>query len=130
MSTRRDDGRRSRSKHATHRDDVGSPGESRREPYSIDKVLDAYLATEGLSGLRVLDTIARSWPELVGEAAAQHSFPRAVNGSELVVVVDTPARVTELVFLAPAICDRLAELLGRRVVERVKGQVDGHFRLD
>jgi predicted nucleic acid-binding Zn ribbon protein len=109
---------------------VDSSGAPRREPYSIDEVLDAYLATEGLSGLLVLDTIARTWPELVGEEAARHSAPHAVNGSELVVVVDTPARVTELVFLAPVICDRLAELLGRRVVERVKGQVDGHFRLD
>lgn len=129
MSTRRDEDRRPRPKRATHRDEDSS-GESRREPYAIDKVLDAYLATEGLSGLRLLDTIARSWPELVGEEAARHNAPRAVNGSELVVVVDTPARVTELVFLAPVICDRLAELLGRRVVERVKGQVDGHFRLD
>jgi predicted nucleic acid-binding Zn ribbon protein len=105
-------------------------GAGARQPYPIDKVLDAYLAAEGLEGLRLLDTIARMWPELVGEAAAQHSRPRAVNGPELVVAVDTPARVTELVFVAERICDRLAELLGHRVVERVKGQVDGHFRLD
>lgn len=111
-------------------EDADGSGESRRQPYPIDKVLDAYLNAEGLQGLRLLDTIARSWPDLVGEAAAHHSIPRALNGSELLIAVDTPARVTELVFLAPAICDRLAELLGRRVVERVKGQVDGHFRLE
>jgi predicted nucleic acid-binding Zn ribbon protein len=103
---------------------------SRREPYSIERILDAYLAAEGLEGLRLLDAVDGLWPQLVGEAAARHSRPRALNGAELVVAVDNPARVTELVFLAPSICDRLAELLGRRVVERVKGQVDGHFRLD
>ncbi len=111
-------------------EDADGSEESRRQPYPIDEVLDAYLKAEGLQSLRLLDTIARSWPELVGEVAAQHSTPRTLNGSELLVAVDTPGRVTELVFLAPAICDRLAELLGRRVVERVKGQVDGRFRLD
>jgi hypothetical protein len=110
--------------------DAEGPEGVRHEPYPIDKVLDAYLDAEGLQGLRLLDKIVRSWPELAGEAAARHSVPRAVNGSELVVAVDTPALVTELAFLAPGIVDRLAELLGRRVVERVKGQVDGHFRLD
>ncbi|MGA8297188.1 MAG: DUF721 domain-containing protein [Acidimicrobiales bacterium] len=93
-------------------------------------MFDAYLASEGLVGLRLLDSIVQSWPDLVGEAAAQHTAPRSLHGSDLLVSVDNPARVTELAFLAPAICERLAELLGRRVVERVKGQVDGRFRLD
>lgn len=130
MNARRGDAARSRGRSVSGREDAEDRTNPRHEPYSIDKVLDAYLANEGLEGLRVLDTIARSWPALVGEVAAEHSVPRALDGRELLVAVDTPARVTELVFLAPAICDRLAELLGRRLVERVKGQVDGHFRLE
>jgi predicted nucleic acid-binding Zn ribbon protein len=130
VSTRRDQDGRSRRRRATRRGEAGDSDVSRREPFPIDRVLDAYLAAEGLGGLRLLDTIAGSWPEIVGETASQHSAPRSVKGSELVVAVDAPARVTELAFLAPAICDRLAELLGRRVIERVKGQVEGHFRLD
>jgi predicted nucleic acid-binding Zn ribbon protein len=128
MSAGRDQYARS-SGRTPRRNEAGERG-ARREPYPIDKVLDAYLAAEGLEGLRLLDTITQMWPELVGEAAAQHSRPRAVNGPELVVAVDTPARVTELAFVAERICDRLAELLGRRLIERVKGQVDGHFGLD
>jgi predicted nucleic acid-binding Zn ribbon protein len=104
--------------------------ESRRAPAPIDKVLDAYLASEGLGSLRVLDAITRAWSEIVGEDAAAHTVPRAVNGGELVIAVDTPARATELAFLAPRICDGVAELLGRPVIERVKGQVEGRFPLE
>lgn len=80
--------------------------------------------------MRALAKIAAAWPEVVGEPVANHSAPRSLDGKELVVAVDHPSRVTELVFLAPTICERLADLLGYRAVERVKGRVDGRFRLD
>lgn len=118
-----------------HSRDDGSDGggeevASRREPFPIDRVLDAYLASEGLSSLRVLDAITRAWPGIVGEDTATHTAPRVVNGAELVVSVDTPARATELAFLVPRICEGVAELLGGRVIERVKGQVESRFPLE
>src|SRR5579862_6717096 len=100
------------------------------EPRALARSLDAYLTTERLGSMRLLSEIAARWGELVGEEAAKHTKPRSIEGGELVVSVDHPSRVTELAFLAPTICERLADQVGYRAIERVKGRVDSSFGVD
>ena len=100
------------------------------DPRPFGRSLDAYLASEGLGAMRTLAEVQRLWPEVVGEEVAAHCVPRSLEGSELVVAVDHPSRVTELAFSAATICQRLSDQLGYRAVERVKGRVDGRFGIE
>ena len=107
-----------------------APGGGADEPRVLGTSIDAYLTTEGLGGMRLLSKIASKWSDVVGENVAKHSAPRSLEGKELVVSVDHPSRVTELAFLAPKICERVADQLGYRAVESVKGRVDSRFGVD
>jgi len=99
-------------------------------PRSLGRALDEYLAGQGLSGMKTLADVVGCWEEVVGAEVAAHTRPRSVAGGELVVAVDHPGWVTQLAFLSATICDRLADQLGYRPVERLRGHVDTRFRLD
>ncbi len=105
-------------------------GKDSEIPRSLGCSLDEYLASQGLSGMRVFADIVACWEEVVGPDVAAHARPRSLTGAELVVAVDHPGWATQLAFLSDTICDRLADQLGYRVVGRLKGHVDARFRLD
>ena len=110
---------------------AGRPGAGGHDsPGSLDRALDEYLASQGLSGMKTLSDVLGCWEEVVGAEVAAHARPRSVVGGELVVAVDHPGWVTQLAFLSATICDRLADQLGYRPVERLRGHVDTRFRLD
>ncbi len=114
-----------------HRPSPGRSGaEEHDSPASLGRALDEYLASQGLSGMRILADVVGCWEEVVGAEVAAHARPRSVAGGELVVVVDHPGWVPQLAFLSATICDRLADQLGYRPVERLRGHVDTRFRLD
>lgn len=59
------------------------------------------------------ELIRDSWPELVGGALADHSFPSHLRAGVLRVVVDDPAWAGQFRYLA----DGLVQALGERVPE-------------
>lgn len=99
-------------------------------PRSLGGSVDEYLASEGLLGMKTFADVVGCWTEVVGADVAAHAHPRSLRGKELVVAVDHPGWATQLAFLSDAICDRLADQLGWRAVERLKGHVDPRSRLD
>jgi predicted nucleic acid-binding Zn ribbon protein len=99
-------------------------------PRSVGASLDEYLASQGLLGMRTLGEIVACWAAVVGEDVAAHAQPRLLDGTELVVGVDHPGWATQLGFLSATICDRLADQLGYRAVERLRTHVDARFRLE
>jgi len=113
------------------RSGAGRPGaEGHDTARSLGGALDEYLASRGLSDIRTLADVVGCWEEVVGAEVAAHARPRSVAGGELVVAVDHPGWVTQLAFLSATICDRLADQLGYRPAERLRGHVDTRFRLD
>lgn len=106
------------------------PRDEPETPPSLGGSVDEYLASQGLVGLRTLADIDACWVAVVGSEVAAHARPRSLAGDELVVAVDHPAWATQLAFLSETICNRLADQLGYRAVERVKGHVDPRLRLD
>jgi hypothetical protein len=96
----------------------------------IGRSLDAYLASEGLSAVKLIAALVEAWPEIVGEALAAHSSPRTISGGELIVAVDHPARVVELAFVSAQICEYVSDQVGFRLVGRVKGRVDARLGLE
>jgi predicted nucleic acid-binding Zn ribbon protein len=99
-------------------------------PRSLGGSLDEYLASEGLLDVKTFADIVACWMEAVGADVAAHAHPKSLKGTELVVAVDHSSWATQLAFLSGAICDRLADQLGWRAVEHLKGYVDPRSRLD
>lgn len=67
--------------------------------------------------------IAR-WPEIVGDALADHVTPDSVRdtdtGRELLLRADSTAWATQVRLLLPQIHGRIVALLGSGVVDRIK----------
>jgi predicted nucleic acid-binding Zn ribbon protein len=99
-------------------------------PRSLGGSLDEYLASQGLTAMRVFADIVACWERVVGPDVARHVRPRSLTGQELRVAVDHPGWATQLAFLSETICDRLADQLGYRAVEHLKGYVESGSRLD
>mgnify|MGYP005816498463 CR=1 FL=1 len=104
--------------------DEDDPGLTRPRP--VAEGLDSLARRLGLPNAAVLGALFRRWDEVVGEAIAAHARPRSLNDGVLVVSVDEPAWATQLRYLAPQLCDRLAEVTGDRLVERLEVRVERH----
>lgn len=52
------------------------------------------------------------WPELVGEAVARHSEAIGVMDKTLLVVVDSPAWMTQLAFLKDQLLEKVDKHIG------------------
>jgi predicted nucleic acid-binding Zn ribbon protein len=60
------------------------------------------------------------WPRLAGERIAQHARAVAVDRGVLVVVVDSPAWMTQLAFLKPELLRKVAARVGRGRVKDLR----------
>ena len=85
--------------------------------------LDRVASSLGVSRASTLTGVFASWPELVGEAVAQHAHPRSLRDGVLVVAVDEPAWATQLRWLEADLITRLTEALGPGEVDRIEVRV-------
>lgn len=100
------------------------PGSSGpRVPGRLTGALDHVARSLGAPGASALGVVFGRWPEVVGTDTAAHSRPLRLVGGTLVVGVGDPGRATELRFRANEILDRIEELAGARVAERVEVRV-------
>ncbi len=60
--------------------------------------------------------IVSAWPELVGPTIARHSRALTIEEGRLVVVVDSPAWVAQLDYLAPQLLSRIQARTGGAAV--------------
>lgn len=71
-------------------------------------------------------TLARvfaDWDAIAGPTLAAHSRPLSLNDRVLTVAVDGGAWATQLGFLSGQLLDRVAEVAGERLADRVEVRV-------
>ncbi|WP_297108854.1 DciA family protein [Tessaracoccus sp.] len=91
-----------------------------RDPQLIGNVLDQVVAERGWKRRISLSTVLRRWPELVGEANAEHARPVHYDNGVLLVDCDTTAWASAMKFHASKLVARLNKELGERTVTRVE----------
>lgn len=92
-------------------------------PGRLTGALDRVARSLGAPGAGALGVVFGRWSEVVGTDTAAHSRPLRLAGGTLVVGVGDPGRATEMRFRANEILDRIEEIAGTRVAERVEVRV-------
>jgi len=95
-----------------------------RDPQTVDSVMQGWLRDHGYESQVGSGSLVARWPEIVGEALADHVVPEAVrdtdDGRELVLRADSTAWATQVRLLIPSIHGRIRSLLGAGVVDRIR----------
>ncbi|HMS35992.1 MAG TPA: DciA family protein [Arachnia sp.] len=91
-----------------------------RDPQLIGNVLDQVVRERGWQRRISLSTVLRRWPELVGEANAEHARPVHYEKGVLLVDCDTTAWASAMTYSASKLVARLNAELGERTVTRVE----------
>ncbi len=71
----------------------------------------------------VEQTINKNWTKLVGERIASHTKPDTVSYRKLLVHVDSPAWMQQLMFLKEDIIKNINEAAGRQIIKDIKFQI-------
>ncbi|GAA4907943.1 DUF721 family protein [Tessaracoccus lubricantis] len=91
-----------------------------RDPQQIGDVLNEVVRQRGWKRRINLSTVLRRWPELVGEANAEHSRPVHYDAGVLVVDCDSTAWATAMRYAASQLVAKLNAALGDQTVLRVE----------
>lgn len=91
-----------------------------RDPQLIGSVFDRVVAERGWKRRIGLSTVLRHWPDLVGEANAEHSTPVNYDKGVLIVDCDSTAWAQAMRYTASQLVARLNEALGERTVLKVQ----------
>ena len=91
-----------------------------RDPQLIGNVLDQVVRERGWQKRISLSTVLRRWPDLVGEANAEHARPVHYEKRVLLVDCDTTAWASAMKYAASQLVARLNAELGERTVTRVE----------
>lgn len=87
---------------------------------SLNKALPAVLARIGLkSKVQVYRAVAE-WQTIAGDAVARHASAIKVEEKTLVVAVDSPAWMTQLLFLKEQILQKIAAQIGPGLIEDIR----------
>ena len=99
------------------------PTSSPRTPERLTGSLDRVARRLGAPGAGALGVVFGRWADVVGAETAAHSRPLRLSGGTLVVGVGDPAHATELRYRAAQILERIAEISGKRVADRLEVRV-------
>ena len=99
------------------------PTPAAKPPRRLTSELDRVARELGAPGADVLAVVFGRWSEIVGPAAATTSRPLWLGDGRLVVGVGDPAAATELRYRGSEILERVAELVGRPVADRLEVRV-------
>jgi predicted nucleic acid-binding Zn ribbon protein len=99
------------------------PTPPRRQPRRVRDSLEQVVDRLGGAPLPALEAVFARWPEAVGPVIAAHSRPVSMSSGTLVVAVDEPGWATELRYLAAGVLERLKEVAGQPVAERLEVRV-------
>lgn len=95
-----------------------------RDPQTVDRVLHGWLRDHGYEAQVGSGSLIARWPEIVGEALADHVVPDSVRetetGRELLLRADSTAWATQVRIMLPQIHGRIATLLGSGVIDQIK----------
>ncbi len=91
---------------------------------TIGGALDHWLTATGLGHLRAFQKVVERWPEVVGDDAACHVTPRAIEAQTLVVGVDHQTWATHLRFRQDSILKSLNSLVGAGALTSIRTRVE------
>ena len=91
-----------------------------RDPQLVGDVLSEVVQQRGWQRRISLSTVLRRWPDLVGEANAEHSKPVHYEEGVLIVDCDSTAWATAMRYAASQLVAKLNEALGEQTVLRVE----------
>ncbi len=99
------------------------PHRRNSEPRPLDGSLEALARRLGVEGAVGLGQLFSRWPEIVGEAMAEHVQPVRIDRTALVVTVDHPAWATQVRRLGDTLLDRAAATAGVERPDRLEVRV-------
>ena len=92
-----------------------------RDPRPIGAELAEVLRARGWVGRLAAAKVVARWPEVVGDAVADHCRPsRLEDDGTLLVLADSAAWATQLSYLQGTLLDRLGVVCGPGLVRRVQ----------
>ncbi|MCI1747302.1 MAG: DciA family protein [Acidipropionibacterium sp.] len=94
-------------------------GPDRRDPVPLGKVMDRFIADRDWGRQISLRVVLARWPELVGPANADHSWPVGYQDSVLTVQAESTVWATSLRSIAANLVAALNSRLGEGAVTRV-----------
>ena len=95
-------------------------GKAKGEPQALGQALEGVIEQRGWGTQVNVHLLLGRWPDLVGEAVAQHSTPEAYRDRVLVVRTSSTAWAAQLRLMAPQILARMNATLGDGTVRRVQ----------
>jgi predicted nucleic acid-binding Zn ribbon protein len=98
------------------------PGEG-AGPRPVRESLDAFARRLGAPEAGPMAAVFAHWNDIVGESVAAHARPLSLVRGVLVVAVDQPGWATQLRYLATQVIERIGEVAGTGLVERVEVRV-------
>jgi predicted nucleic acid-binding Zn ribbon protein len=97
-------------------------------PRSVGESLDGFAKRLGVPQAGPLAAVFAHWEEIVGSSVAAHAKPVSVVKGALVVAVDQPGWATQLRYLGGRLVERIGEVAGEGVVDRLEVRVEGGAR--
>ena len=91
-----------------------------REFRSIGSLLPRVLKQCRLDKVLAAQPAVTLWPEIAGPRTAAHTRAIEVDGSTLVVVVDSPAWIAQLRFLKPQLLRKISGRVGKGLLRDVR----------
>ncbi len=88
----------------------------RREPQSVNNIIDEYLNQEGLTATVDEQRAAYLWPEVVGHVINRYTSRRYVEHGVLHVYITSAPLKQELAFCRQRLASDLNALIGREVI--------------
>lgn len=90
-----------------------------RDPQLLGDTMARLLNERGWNADVSVGGVIGRWRQVVGEQVAEHCTPETFEDKVLVVRADSTAWATQMQLLVPRLLDRLAQEVGKDVVERV-----------
>ena len=95
-------------------------GPGPRDPVEAGRVLDDIVGSGGWADSLAVHSVTGRWPEIVGEAVAEHTEVVSFRDGVVVISCDSTAWATQMRILVPALLERLATEIGTGVVTSVE----------
>jgi predicted nucleic acid-binding Zn ribbon protein len=87
---------------------------------SVGSVLPRVLKGLKLDRVLAAQPAVTFWPEIAGPTTAAHTRAAEIDGGTLVVIVDSPAWMTQLRFLKPQLLKKIEGRIGRGLVTDIR----------
>lgn len=94
--------------------------DGRAEPTPLGDALENVIGERGWATEVNVHLLMGRWPELVGDAVAEHSAPEAYRDKVLVVRTSSTAWASQLRLMAPQLLARMNDSLGQGTIRRVQ----------